>query len=102
MTGVQTCALPISADIAESFGRRASLFAGNAKAWEAAGLEVVADDETLPPESRVDFLFWLHDRHRGNAASSRAYLDWELGLPDAVAPEVTGFRLPKAPAASQG
>ena len=28
----------------------------------------------------IDFLFFTHDRHDGNAAAARQYLAWELGL----------------------
>lgn len=35
----------------------------------------------IPPDSeRVDYLFFVHDRHDGNKAAARQYLAWELNL----------------------
>ncbi|MDR5784839.1 rhodanese-like domain-containing protein [Caballeronia sp. LZ065] len=34
----------------------------------------------LTPEDRIDFLFFVHDRHEGNLDAARAYLEWETGL----------------------
>ncbi|MBS7699065.1 rhodanese-like domain-containing protein [Chelatococcus sp. YT9] len=75
-------------------GLDAAVLAGGAPAWREAGLEVVATPGEPPDDERIDTLFWLHDRHGGNLAASRAYLDWELGLPAAVAKSgTTGFRI---------
>ncbi|THT98101.1 sulfurtransferase [Lampropedia puyangensis] len=52
--------------------------------WETLaqwGLVVDPNAPTLQPEQRVDFLYWLHDRHTGNAQASRQYLQWEAQLP---------------------
>ncbi|CAG9255307.1 Sulfurtransferase [Paraburkholderia unamae] len=53
---------------------------GGFAAWEARGGEVRRAPEGLTPAERIDFLFFVHDRHAGNKAASRAYLEWELGL----------------------
>jgi rhodanese-related sulfurtransferase len=67
---------------------------GGPEEWRAAGL-ALTDSPTVPPdEKRVDFLFWLHDRHLGNAESSRRYLAWEGQLPRQIgSPEAAGYRL---------
>jgi hypothetical protein len=48
-----------------------------------------------PPDSeRIDYLFWNHARHSGNAAAMRAYLDWETELPGQIAADgLSGFRI---------
>lgn len=48
--------------------------------WRSAGLNVVSTPDTPKDRDRIDFLFFVHDRHSGNADASRAYLNWELGL----------------------
>ena len=49
-------------------------------AWGQAGLSVVATPDLPSDAERLDFLFFVHDRHLGNAQASRDYLNWELGL----------------------
>lgn len=66
---------------------------GDVEAWQAAGWELDITPGKLEEAERVDFLFWLHDRHSGNLQSSRDYLAWEASLPDAVdADGLHGFR----------
>ncbi|MEM7250879.1 MAG: rhodanese-like domain-containing protein [Pseudomonadota bacterium] len=48
--------------------------------WEAAGLDVIRNDGTLPDAECIDYLFFVHDRHSGNLDAARAYLAWETGL----------------------
>lgn len=59
--------------------------AGKQQDWLAAGLEVQSSPRVPSDAQQLDFLFWLHDRHDGNAAASAAYLDWEADLPRQVA-----------------
>lgn len=68
---------------------------GDAEAWADAGLPVEASPALPSDAERIDFLFWLHDRHSGNAEASRAYLAWEEDLPRQIgSPEQAGFRFP--------
>lgn len=61
--------------------------------WQAAGWHIDRSPASLDDADRIDFLFWLHDRHSGNLHASREYLAWEGGLPDAVdADGLHGFR----------
>lgn len=53
---------------------------GSPDDWRHAGLNVVSTPDTPKDRDRIDFLFFVHDRHLGNAEASRAYLNWELGL----------------------
>lgn len=76
---------------------------GHARDWIDGGLTVEACADTPPDAARIDFLFWLHDRHTGNAEASRAYLAWEEDLPRQIgSPEKAGYRFgPLAPDARQ-
>lgn len=48
--------------------------------WADAGGPVQATP-TIPTDSaRIDYLFFVHDRHDGNKEAARRYLSWELGL----------------------
>lgn len=64
--------------------------AGTAGHWIAADLDACAaagwsvDDERRPMTrgEALDRVWFVHDRHDGNAAASRQYLAWEMGLID--------------------
>jgi rhodanese-related sulfurtransferase len=67
-------------DLAEAGPSGIRLLAGGHAAGCAAGLPMVA---TPPGDADcIDFLFFTHDRHDGNATAARQYLAWELGLID--------------------
>ena len=51
-------------------------------AWRDAGLPVATTANDPPDAECIDFLFFTHDRHDGNADAAREYLDWEIGLLD--------------------
>lgn len=57
-----------------------SVVPGGPEEWRAAGLEVLATPGDPPDEECIDYLFFVHDRHDGNLAAARAYLDWETSL----------------------
>jgi rhodanese-related sulfurtransferase len=56
------------------------LLAGGYPAWRDAGLPVVATPHDPADADCIDFLFFVHDRHDGNADAAREYLAWETGL----------------------
>jgi hypothetical protein len=63
-------------------------------AWERAGLPVERFAIVLPREARIDYLFFVHDRHDGNLDAARAYLEWETGLIAQCEPdELSVFRI---------
>lgn len=74
-------------------GRAVAVLRGGPSAWSGAGLPFESTPDQPADAARIDFLFWLHDRHEGNAAASAAYLEWEAELPDTLGPTVAGFRL---------
>lgn len=53
---------------------------GGFAAWQAAGLPVETSADMPADAERIDFLFFVHDRHDGNEEAARAYLAWETGL----------------------
>ena len=67
---------------------------GGLEAWSAAGLPTVSTDcDSLRDEDRIDFLFWAHDRRRGNKDAMRTYLDWEKQLLAQAQRDHPGFPL---------
>ncbi|MFY0614868.1 MAG: sulfurtransferase [Hyphomicrobiaceae bacterium] len=67
---------------------------GDATAWQAAGLKIVATPNDPPDAECIDFLFHTHQRNDGDEAAARAYLAWELGLVDQMdAQERASFRI---------
>jgi rhodanese-related sulfurtransferase len=67
-------------DLAEAGARDVRLLAGGHAAARAAGLRMAATPDTPGDADCIDFLFFTHDRHDGNADAARQYLAWELGL----------------------
>jgi rhodanese-related sulfurtransferase len=79
----------VALDLSEIAAVDARVLAGGFAAWTDAGLPVESSPEQPPDQERMDFLFWNHDRHQGNHAAMRAYLDWERDLPAQVARDGT-------------
>ncbi len=52
----------------------------DALALKASGLPIVENDDILPDEACIDYLFFVHDRHDGNKEAARKYLEWETNL----------------------
>ena len=71
-------------DALEVEGITPLLLKGGFRAWRSAGLPVEARPDEPRQEDAIDFLFFVHDRHDGNAEASRRYLAWELQLVDQV------------------
>jgi rhodanese-related sulfurtransferase len=67
-------------DLAELGFSDLCLLSGGFAAWRAAGLPTVSTPDRPPDAERIDYLFFVHDRHDGNAEAARRYLAWELGL----------------------
>ena len=56
------------------------LLEGGLAAWQQAGLPVEATPDSPTDAECIDYLFFVHDRHEGNAEAARGYLAWEMGL----------------------
>jgi rhodanese-related sulfurtransferase len=81
-------------DLSELTTAQVALVSGGTQAWVRARLPVVASPDEPPDADRIDYIFWNHDRHAGNEAAMRAYLQWETELPAQIAAEgLSGFRL---------
>jgi len=46
----------------------------------SSGLPLNSGPALLPDEMRIDYLFFVHDRHDGNKDAARKYLEWETSL----------------------
>jgi rhodanese-related sulfurtransferase len=57
------------------------LATGGLAEWRATGLAIMATPDDPPGADCIDFLFFLHSRHDGDAEAARQYLAWETGLP---------------------
>jgi hypothetical protein len=69
-----------SLDLAEAGATDIRLLAKGYAAWCEAGLPVEASPDRPADADCIDFLFFTHDRHEGNAEAARQYLAWETGL----------------------
>ena len=83
-----------AADLGELAAGPVALVQGGVSAWRAAARPFAASPNDPPDAERIDMIFWNHDRHAGNEAAMRAYLQWETELPDEIARDgLAGFRL---------
>jgi rhodanese-related sulfurtransferase len=69
-------------DLAEAGARDVRLLAGGHEAARSAGLPVIATPATPADADCIDFLFFTHGRHEGDAEAARQYLAWEIALVD--------------------
>lgn len=56
------------------------LLQGGISGWQEAGYPCNTQADYPVDAQRIDYLFFVHDRHDGNKAAARQYLAWELGL----------------------
>ena len=70
------------------------LAANGIDTWKKAGLPLASTPDVPADTARIDYLFFVHDRHDGNLDAARQYLDWETGLIAQCAPdELAVFRI---------
>ena len=55
-------------------------YAGDMTALENLGCKLLSTPDLPADEERIDYLFFVHDRHDGNKEAAKRYLSWELGL----------------------
>jgi rhodanese-related sulfurtransferase len=67
-------------DLREAGGSDIRLATGGLAEWRAAGLTIVATPDDPADADCIDFLFFVHRRHDGDAEAARQYLAWETGL----------------------
>ena len=81
-------------DLREAGYTALAVAADDIGAWRDAGLPLEASPEHPTDDARIDYLFFVHDRHEGNLDAARAYLAWETGLIAQCAPdELAVFRI---------
>jgi rhodanese-related sulfurtransferase len=85
-------------DLAEAGAHDVCLIAGGYQAWCDAGLPIEASPDRPADSDCIDFLFFTHGRHDGNAEAARQYLAWETGLLDQLDAQERGvFRIAAMP-----
>ena len=63
-------------------GQADPILSGGRERWKAEGRSIEpTPSDAVSQEDRIDFLFWVHDRHLGNDQAARDYLAWEEQLP---------------------
>lgn len=69
-------------DLKELGAGAVSVLAGGLAAWAAAAAAapVAATPDQPSREESIDYLFFVHDRHDGNAEAARQYIAWEIGF----------------------
>ena len=70
----------VALDLFEAGAKDVCLLAGGYAAWRDASLPVEASPDRPSDADCIDFLFFTHGRHDGNAEAARRYLAWETGL----------------------
>jgi rhodanese-related sulfurtransferase len=81
-------------DLAEAGSNDVRVISGGYQAWCEAGLPIEASANRPADPDCIDFLFFTHGRHDGDAAAARQYLAWETGLLDQLdAQERSVFRV---------
>jgi rhodanese-related sulfurtransferase len=84
----------VGLDLADAGVREVRLLAGGHEAARAAGLPIVSTPDVPVDADCIDFLFFTHGRHEGNAEAARQYLAWETALVDQLdAQERGSFRV---------
>ena len=77
-----TLAALAAIDLAEAGSNDVRVIAGGYQAWCDAGLPIEVSADRPTDCDCIDFLFFTHGRHDGDAAAARQYLAWETGLLD--------------------
>jgi rhodanese-related sulfurtransferase len=82
-------------DLAAAGVGEIKLLAGGHAAARAAGLQMAATPNCPSDADCIDFLFFTHSRHDGDAEAARQYLAWEQALVSQLDAQERGiFRLP--------
>ena len=78
----ETRARLIAFDLQEMTDKPIAILSGGRERWKAEGRPIEPTPaDAVSQDDRIDFLFWVHDRHLGNDQAARDYLAWEEQLP---------------------
>lgn len=87
----------VAQDLQENGVRQVAWIDGLAP-LQQAGWPTITDPASLGAAERIDYLFFVHDRHAGNAEAARQYLAWETALVGQCSRDELGaFRLDSLP-----
>jgi rhodanese-related sulfurtransferase len=91
----EPCVAALAAlDLTEAGCTDIRLLSGDLTEWRAAGLPIRATPGEPTDADCIDFLFFVHSRHEGDAEAARQYLAWETGLLDQLDAQERGtFRI---------
>jgi rhodanese-related sulfurtransferase len=91
----EPCVAALAAlDLTEAGYTDIRLLSGDLTEWRAAGLPICATPAEPADADCIDFLFFVHSRHEGDAEAARQYLAWETGLLDQLDAQERGmFRI---------
>jgi rhodanese-related sulfurtransferase len=89
-------------DLTASGSNDVRMVEGGYEAWRDAGLPVEASPDRPADTDCIDFLFFTHGRHDGDAAAAQQYLAWETGLVAQLDAQERGTFRVAAPAAANG
>jgi 3-mercaptopyruvate sulfurtransferase SseA len=91
----EPCVAALAAlDLAEAGCTDIRQLAGGLAEWRDAGLPIRATPDQPADQDCIDFLFFVHSRHEGDAEAARQYLAWETGLLDQLDDQERGtFRI---------
>jgi rhodanese-related sulfurtransferase len=80
LVGDASIARLAAVDLIGAGAKDLSILDGGLAAWTAAGYPTECSPDVPPDSERIDYLFFVHDRHAGNRAAMQQYLSWETGL----------------------
>ncbi|MGF6744031.1 rhodanese-related sulfurtransferase [Paraburkholderia atlantica] len=83
----QELAALAAVDLREARFSNVSIAKDGIDTFRQAGYPIEASPQTPADRERIDYLFFVHDRHEGNLDAARAYLAWETGLIAQCAPD---------------
>ncbi|MGF6820818.1 rhodanese-related sulfurtransferase [Paraburkholderia atlantica] len=83
----QELAALAAVDLREARFSNVSIAKEGIDTFRQAGYPIEASPQTPADRERIDYLFFVHDRHEGNLDAARAYLAWETGLIAQCAPD---------------
>lgn len=85
-------------DLRDAGFDRVSIAQDGIDTFAKAGYTIGSTPDVPSDDERIDYLFFVHDRHEGNLDAARAYLAWETGLIAQCAPdELQHFRINAQP-----
>lgn len=81
LIGNETAILELAAiDLKELGVKEIYGYTGKLERLEACQVAIEPSPAVPADNERIDYLFFVHDRHEGNKEAARQYLSWELGL----------------------